>query len=156
MDKKAIGIAIEYIEEHMKTNDILSKLSIKTREWTRWTVHGRNPQHAMRRKIKKLYEDLRFKNEVKSLVEYYGPNYPSPLLMRDYENDNIYSFWSTYGLWLSRDDIYDEVNRLGQPIPVELDEDHLAEHGLVFGYGGDVEEAFDRKLASGKYLETLL
>lgn len=147
---------IEYIDEHMRLSEILQELQVMTRDWMRWTEHAANPQHGMRREIKKLYDKLRFKNEVKSLVEYYGPNYPSPLLMRDYENDNIYSFWSTYGLWLSRDDIYDEVNRHGQPIPVELDEIHMEQHGLVFGYGGDVEEEFDRKLASGKYLETLL
>jgi len=146
---------IEYIDENMKLREILQELQIKTRDWDRWTRLARNPQHAMRIDIKNLYEKLRFKQVVQDLVETYSHNYPYDGLLKDYEKDDIETFWFSYGLWLSRDDVFDGgVNRNGEPDPdYERDPEDWAD--VPTGYGGEVESRFDKLLKASKYLESL-
>lgn len=148
---------IEYIDENMKLREILQELQIKTRDWDRWTRLARNPQHAMRIDIKNLYEKLRFKQVVQDLVDRYADQYPSKSIYTHYERDSLDEFWFTYGLWLSRDDIFDcGVNRLGQLDP-EYDPDSDEDQGgsTLSGYGGEVESRFDKLLKASKYLQSL-
>lgn len=151
-DYKRLGMMIEYIDAHMKLKDIVKELQIKTRDWVRWTEHGRNPQIAMEREIKKLYEKLIFPHTVKRLIDTYVQNYPNPDRMRlDFERDPLDDFWFCYGLWLSRDDIFDDgVNRLG-----EIDPEWHPQQYPLKGYSDELTDKFDRLIQAGKYLESL-
>lgn len=155
MDKTHYDTAIAYIDEHMKTRDILDVLDIKSKRWNAQFGTSGMAQHGLRRKIARLYDELKAKNLTAELIEKYAHNYPlnqrGNILLLDWESDSFPQFLFSYGLWLTNSEIYDAgVNRDGIK-----DSNYDPEKYPPTGYGGDIENDFDRLLKQKQYLKCL-
>ena len=156
MDKTYFDTAIRYIDEHMRESEICEKLEITSTQWGSWFGMKHMPHGNSRRKVKRLYEKLKFAHEVERLVKTYGPTWPNDELNKDYANYSLEEFWSMWGLWLSRDDVYEPVcgNRHGEPDPNPEDEEGDFDWTPT-GYGGEVESRFEKLLRASKFLQSL-
>lgn len=157
MDKTHYDTAITYIDEHMHIDEILSILDISSKRWNSLFGTSGMAQHQLRRKIARLYDELKAKELTANLVQQYAHNYPlnqhGNILLRDWESDSetFPQFLFSYGLWLTNSEIYDMgVNRDGLKDP-----NHDPEKYPPTGYGGDIEEKFDRLLKQKQYLKCL-
>ena len=158
MDKTHYDTAIAYIDEHMKTRDILDVLDISSKRWNdQFGCQGMG-QRDLRRKIGRLYDELKAKELTANLVHLYGHNYPmnqydENILLRDWTSpsETFPQFLFSFGLWLTNSEIYDSgVNRDGLKDP-----NYDPEKYPPTGYGGDIEEQFDRLLKQKQYLKCL-
>ena len=153
MDKTHYDTAIAYIDEHMKMRDILDVLDISSKRWNKQFGCQYMPNYDLRRKVGRLYDDLKAKNLTAELLEKYAHNYPlnqhGNILLLDWERDTFPQFLFAYGLWLTNSEIYDSgVNREGHKDP-----NYDPEKYPPTGYGGDIEEQFDRLLKQKQYLK---